>query len=295
MHPRYGITLALGLSSPVAANTAVDCDVLHRVLEDLSGYSISAPPATAEDIWCVLGQARLTAAGRPDLTLDRLRVMGRGELAEGPPIFVSVELTGLRLSSKAAERQVPEWLQSAMRLQSADIAFLLYTAQAEDLLNIRAVSVKLSGGMVLELDVQIRSAGMSATSILTGELTELLLRLRNDGRTLRPAMEAAGAALDGGALGARAIDSARAALNRIADALPEDNLFAASREEIMSAIRGLPQERGEFVLRLSSTGGIGAADIGLLALAEDPVSPEALARFLRGTVLNATWQPGLAP
>jgi hypothetical protein len=150
----------------------------------------------------------------------------------------------------------------------------------------------LSGGTRVEIDADIAGAGMSAASILGGTLTELRLRWRSDGRTLRPMMEAVGLAIRDASDPAAPVDVARAALLGIVGNLPPESMVGGAQKAATALVRAVPQGRGRLDLSLTSAR-IGAAELGLLALAEDPDGPEALARLLAGAVLAIDWQPGL--
>jgi hypothetical protein len=292
MRIRLALALALasGLAVPAPAEDAPECRALVAVLQDLSGYAVTAPPAAPDDVWCVLDGARLTPTRGPELAAKRLRVSGR--LKDGALEVVTVDAGGLQLLSKAGAAKPPDWLGSATRLQTADLSLSLYRNEAEDLLEVRSFMLTFSGGSRIEIDARIRGAGLSAASILTGSLTELRLRWRSDGRILRPAMEAAGLAMGDAAEGAAPVDAARAALLEIVGNLPDEILFEDAAKELARFLRALPQGRGRLVLSLTSDG-IGAAELGLLALADDPTGPEALARLLAGSVLTVDWLPGL--
>jgi hypothetical protein len=259
-------------------------------MRDVSGYELVAPPAAPDDVWCVFDGARLTAPQGPELTAKRLRLFGR--LADGSLEVLTVEAGGLQLLSKAGAAELPDWLRSATRLQTADLSLSLYRNAAEDVLEVRSAILTLSGGSRIGIDARVRGAELSAASILTGSLTELRLRWRNDGRILRPAMEAAGLALGEAAQGAAPVDAARALLLQIVANLPRENLFGDAGKEAVQFLRALPQGRGRLLLTLTSEG-IGAAELGLLALADDPTGPEALARLMAGSVLVVDWEPGL--
>jgi hypothetical protein len=290
MRSRLALALVLGLVTPGLADDAPECSALAEAMRDVSGYELVAPPAAPDDVWCVFDGARLTAPQGPELTAKRLRLFGR--LADGSLEVLTVEAGGLQLLSKAGAAELPDWLRSATRLQTADLSLSLYRNAAEDVLEVRSAILTLSGGSRIGIDARVRGAELSAASILTGSLTELRLRWRNDGRILRPAMEAAGLALGEAAQGAAPVDAARALLLQIVANLPRENLFGDAGKEAVQFLRALPQGRGRLLLTLTSEG-IGAAELGLLALADDPTGPEALARLMAGSVLVVDWEPGL--
>jgi hypothetical protein len=148
--------------------------------------------------------------------------------------------------------------------------------------------------MDLAIEADLAGGGLSAASVLTASVTGLRLRWRNDGRVLRPAMEAAGARLEAGSSGPAAVDAARTALLDLAGALPLQSLVGETADALEDLVRDLPQGRGQLTVELTSDG-IGAAQLGLLALSDSPAGPDALARFLAGTAVSIDWQPGIAP
>ncbi len=293
MRISLGIVLAAGLVRAASAETALDCAAVTALARDLSGYAVTAPPAAPVDGWCVLDQARLSAPGRPDLSATTLRL--RGTATDAAPVTLHFEVKGVRLALKPGDRQVPDWLQAALRLQRGDLSGAVHHNAAEDRLELQSVRLALSGGSEVRIEARLRGAALSRRSFFSGLLTDLRLTWKNDARLTRAAMEAAGQELDEGAGGPAAIDATRAALGGIVEALPQGSLVGPSREELAQLIRDLPQGPGRLVLDLVSQEGIGAVQIGLLALRDDPEGPEALADLLAGTTLSIDWQPGLAP
>jgi hypothetical protein len=297
------ITLALALTSGARAELRLECPALLAVMQDLTGYAVTAPPTALTDGACVLDRARLTAAGRPDLTVDNLRIGGNSPAdatmsvgaREVAPTRLDLDLAGVRLAPKPGADEVPGWLQSALRLQSADLTVSLQRNESEDVLNLRSGRLALSGGTELTFEATVRGAEISRFSILTGLLTDLQVNWKSDGRLVRPAMETAGKTLEDGASGSAAIDAARAALRDVADALPPSRFVGGSLEELEQLIQDLPQGRGRMAFGLTSSQGIGAVSLGLLAMADDPTGPDALADLLADSLVTVDWQPGLAP
>ena len=95
--------------------------------------------------------------------------------------------------------------------------------------------------------------------------------------------------------GAGAIAATGALASREWTSLPGTSLPDDAAEALAGFVTALPQGRGRLVLDLGSEAGIGAAELGLLALAKDPSGAEALARFLAGARISAQWVPGLSP
>ena len=292
MHLRLGMLLAL-LAGPVAGETPATCDALVGAVESLTGLRVSAPPASAADGWCVLDGARLTGDRAPQTSVERLRLAGTE--AEGELLSMEIDGAGLRMRPALNDSDMPGWLRDLMRLQSAEVHLRISRDAAADRLVLEDGRLGLSGGGELLVTAGIAGARLSAPSMLTGRVTTLHLEWRNDGRTLRPVMEALGAEVDSQATGTQAVLAARAALLRVVEALPEASLPEAAAEALAGFVAELPQGRGRLVLDFGSEVGIGAVQIGLLALADDPLSPEALARLFAGSVIGASWQPGLAP
>ena len=290
MRLSLGVILAFGLAGPVAAETA-DCQILVETLETFTGLDLSAPPAGVQDGWCVLDGARLTGEGAPQVSVERLRVAGT--VAQDELLSLEIEGAGLRVRPALNDRDMPGWLRDLLRLQSAEVHLLLRRDEAADRLVLEGGRLDLSGGGVLLLTGEAQGAHLSAASILTGRVTALHLEWKNDGRTLRPVMEALGTAVDPRSTGTQAVLAARAALLGVVDAMPESSLPEADAEALTSFIAALPQGRGRLVLDFASDAGIGAAQLGLLALSDDPTSPEALARLFDGARINAGWAPGI--
>lgn len=297
MRLRSGLLLAL-LAGPVsgetlAGGTGPDCDRLVGTIETFTGLSLTAAPAAGVKGRCVLDGARLTGDGAPQVSLERLRVAG--SVADDALLSLEIDGAGLRMRPALNDRDMPGWLRDLLRLQSAEVHLLLRRDEVADRLVLEGGRLGLSGGGELVLTGEVAGARLSAASILTGRVTALHLDWKNDGRTLRPVLEALGAEVDPQATGTQAVLAARGALLSVLDAVPESSLPDADREALAAFIAALPQGRGRLVLDLGSEAGIGAAELGLLALAKDPSGAEALARFLAGARISAQWVPGLSP
>lgn len=281
------------LPVPVAAATPADCDALVIGVRTLTGIGLDAPPAPMAGDWCVLDGARVSAASGVRITADRLRLRGRADA--GTLMSLEVESRGVRVLPGLGEREMPDWLRDMSRLQTADLRLDLRRDEAADVLRLVDFRLALSGGGALALEAEVAGAGLEPGTVLAGRLTRLRADWISDGRTLRPALAAWGARLEPGADGARAVDAAREALVALAGELPRAAVPEAAQEDLRAALRALPQGRGRLVVDLVSDRGIGAADLGVLALARDPAGSEALARFLADSRLEIDWQPGIAP
>ena len=291
MRLSLGMMLTLGLAGPVAAETAADCDIVVETLESVTGLDLSTPPAGIQDGWCVLDGARLTGEGAPQVSVERLRVTGT--VAADELLSLEVEGAGLRVRPALNDREMPGWLRDLLRLQSADFHLLLRRDEAADRLVLDGGRLDLSGGSALVLTGEVAGAHLSAASVLTGRVTALHLDWKNDGRTLRPVMEALGTEIDPRATGTQAVLAAREALLEVTEAIPDGNLPEADAEALAAFIGALPQGRGRLVLDFASDAGIGAAGLGLLALSDDPASPAALARLFGGARISVGWTPGI--
>jgi hypothetical protein len=290
MRLEAGLILALALAQPVAADPAA-CPVLVAALEGATGLDLSAPPAPDVAGWCVLDSVR--SAGAVRVSAETLQV--RGETAGDGLVVLELEGSGLKVAPALNNRAMPDWLRDLLRLQSADMRLSLRRDEALDVLLVDRARVILSGGGELALTGEVAGADLVAASLLTARVTRLQVRWKNDGRTLRPVMEALGAELQPGTQGTEAVLAARQALQGVAAALPADSLDDAAREALTEVIEALPQGRGTLDLELASEAGIGAAQLGLLALAEDPTGPKALQRLFIGSRLVIGWSPGIAP
>ncbi|WP_128515626.1 hypothetical protein [Tabrizicola thermarum] len=290
MRRELGLVLAL-LCGPVMAEPAA-CPQLLAALESATGTRITAPPSGTEDGWCVFDRAVLKADGAPDLVAERLRL--RGDLDEGALVSLAVRAGGVRVSPGLGQRDLDPVLREALRLQTAEVA--LDATVGPEGIALRDGVVRLSGGSELAVAADIAGVGISAGSLMLGRLTWARLDWRNDGKLLRPVLQAWGEGLaDGAARGAAAIDASRATLRQIVGNLPEALVPEDGAGQLKRLIDALPQGRGRLVLELSRPGGIGAAELGVAALSRDPLGPEALARLFSGAVLAVDWQPGLAP
>lgn len=276
------------LAGPVMAEPA-GCPRLSAALTGLTGYAVTASPAGPEDGWCVFDRAVLKAEGAPDLGADRLRL--RGEMAEGALVALALEAGGVRMALGLGQRDMDPVLRETLRLQAAEVAFDV--AAGPEGLALRNARVKLSGGTEVRVEADIAGAGLSAGALLTGRLTFARIDWRNDGRLLRPALEAAGTGLEPGAKGPAAINAARTALRALVSALPEGLIAGEGGKELMQLIDALPQGRGRLVVEFR--GDIGAADLGLAVLSDDPLGPKTLARLFQGAEVSVDWQPGIAP
>lgn len=283
--------LACALAGPVLAETAAGCDVVVETVESFTGLDLSAPPAAPQDGWCVLDGARLTGEGAPQVSVERLRVAGTE--AEGELLSLEVEGEGLRVRPALNGRDMPGWLRDLLRLQSAEAHLLLERDAAADRLVLADGRLDLSGGGALVLTGEMAGAHLSAPSILTGRVMALRMEWKNDGRTLRPVMEALGTAVEPRSTGTQAVLTAREALLGVVDAMPESSLPEADLKALEAFIAALPQGRGRLVLDFASDAGIGAAQLGLLALSDDPTGSEALARLFDGAWISVGWTPGI--
>ena len=292
MRLRLWMLLAL-MAGPVAGETAAGCDTVVAAVESFTGLSLSFPPAALEDGWCVLDGARLTGDGAPQVSVARLRLAGT--MAEDELLSVEIDGAGLRVRPALNDRDMPGWLRDLLRLQSAEVHLLVRRDEATGRLVLEGGRLGQSGGGELLLTAEVAEARLSAGSILTGRVVALHLEWTNDGRTLRPVMEALGTEVDPGMSGTQAVLAARAALLGVVHAIPEGSLPEADGEALERFIAALPQGRGRLVLDFGAETGIGAAQLGLLALSDDPAGPGALARLLSDAVLAVDWQPGLAP
>jgi hypothetical protein len=287
---------AVSLVSPAAADIKLaDCADLSALLESFTGYDLAAPPAGDADGWCVLDGASLqaTATDRPDLKADHLRL--RGTVANGVPVSVELDLSGLRLVTGLGGKAIDPDLQAMFRLQSGDLQLAASVNPATGALEIRGLTLRLSGGTDLTLGADIWGAGLSPQSLAAGKLTALDLDWRNDGRLLVPAMEASGAALTPDLSRAEATRAARTALGAVVDALPASLFADDGKDHLVRLIAALPQGRGRLRLSLTSPDGIGAARLIVAGMADAPLSPETMASLFAGASLSASWQPGLAP
>jgi hypothetical protein len=292
MHLRLCAILTLVLAQPVAAEPA-GCPMLIAALEGATGLALSAPPAPDVAGWCVLDGFRSSGDSAVRVSAEVLRL--RGETVGDGLVALEVEAAGLRVTPALGNRDMPDWLRDLLRLQSAELRVDLRRDEDENLLVLDLAQLRLSGGGELLLKGKIAGAELSAPSLLTGRLTELYLEWQNDGRTLRPILEAWGARLQPGATGTEAVLAARSKLESIVAAMPEGSQLDGLPDGVDGFIAALPQGRGRLLMVAGSDNGIGAVELGRLALAKDPTGPEALARFFAGTRVSIAWTAGLNP
>ena len=292
MRLRSGVLLAL-LAGPVGAEPVADCARLVGLVKIATGSSLTAPPAAMDGDWCVLDGAHSTREGAVRVSLERLRV--RGEAAGDALLALEIVGEGLRVTPALNDRDMADWLRDLLRMQTASFHLAVRRDEAADRLLLEDGRLGLSGGSELALTAEVAGAGLSAASLLAGRVTGLHLEWKNDGRTLRPVMEAMGAGLEPGATGTQAVLASRAALTAGIAAMPGGSLPDDAAEALAGFVTALPQGRGRLVLDLGAEPGIGAVELGLLALTEDPMAPEALARLFRGVQVGAGWTPGMAP
>lgn len=286
MRLRLGLALVVGLAGRILAEPA-SCDRLGQEIRGLAG--LTAPPSGMEDGWCVLDGARTGGEGLR-IAVERLRV--RGEVVQDRLTRFSLVAKGLRARPALDDRDMPDWLRDAMRLQSAEVHLILARDEAADRLRLEFGQVKLSGGAEAVVLAEVAGAEIAPDALLRGRLTRLHVQWTNDGRTLRPVMEAGGARLQPGATGDAAVLATRSLLQALVAAMPEASLQAADAKALEAFIRAMPQGRGRLVVNVRSDEGISAVELGLLALARDPTGPEALARLFAGTAVSAKWKPG---
>lgn len=292
------LLVCLGLSLPAGAETGpADCAALVAAVQTVSGYAVTAPPAGADAGWCVLDRAVLRAASgsevAPEFSAEGLRL--RGTEAKGVAVSLEVQVTGLRLRSKAGVQAGEDRLRTIFRLQSADIGLRVILNPATDTLEIREGLLRLSGGTELVLSADIKGGGLTLASLAGGRLTALDLEWRNDGRLPRPLMELAGQRLPAAPNGTGSVEAARLALGDLIATLPETVLSGDDRAALARMVASLPQGRGRLRLSLTASEGIGAARLLVAGLSEDPRGAAALERLLSGVRLTAAWRPGLAP
>lgn len=278
------------LAGPAAAEPA-DCAALVAAFEGLTGYAVTAPPSGAEAGWCVLDRATLRAEGAPALGAERLRL--QGETSEGALVTLALDAGGVRLAPGLGQRDMDPVLRETLRLQTADVRAVA-TVGPEGMV-LRDARLRLSGGTDVRIEAEIAGAGLQPGALLVGRLTLARFDWRNDGKLLRPAMQAWGEGLADGAAGEAGVDVARVALRHLVQNLPDAMFEDDGQDRLEAMIDALPQGRGWLRLEFRAPEGIGMAAVGIAALSDDPLGPTALARLFQGAEVTVDWQPGIAP
>jgi hypothetical protein len=286
----------VALAAPLGAEpVAATCPALIAAVDGFDGYKLTVPPAGPEDGWCVLDGAalRAEALGRPDLTVDRLRLRGMVDGAD--LVAIEVDLAGLRAAYKANDDSVDDRARGLVRLQSADLRFGANVDAATGQVTLSGGVLRLSSGTEVAFSAAAQAGGLSGPALLAGRLTSLNLDWKNDARLLRPVMEMLGERLVEGASPGAAVDATRQALRQVVESLPAAALGEDSGPELEQWIAALPQGRGRLTLALVSADGIGAGQVLMAGLQTDGLGPQALAKLLSGAEITATWTPGIAP
>lgn len=293
MRLELGFILALGLGAAAQAQTTADCDTLSAAVQTAVGVGLPALLAGRDGDWCALDGARLVGDGPVRVSAESLRI--RGEVTDGELLALEVDAGGLRVTPSLTNRDMPGWLRDLLRLQRTDLHLALRRDEAADLLALDNLHLSLSGGSELVLAAQVAGGRLSAASVLTGRVTALHLEWSNDGRVLRPVIEALGTAIAPDASGTTSVDTARSALLGLVGVLPSEVVPEASAKALSEFVRALPQGRGRLVVDFTSDSGIGAAQLGLLAMSDAPMGAQALGRVFAGSEVSASWTPGLTP
>ncbi len=159
MRIRLGLVLAL-MVGPALAEPA-SCDRLRQEMKGLAG--LTAPPSGVEDGWCVLDGARTGGEGLR-ITVERLRV--RGEVVQDRLTRLSLVAKGLRARPALDDRDMPDWLRDALRLQSAEVHLILARDEDADRLRLEFGQVKLSGGAEAVVLAEVAGAEIAPDALL---------------------------------------------------------------------------------------------------------------------------------
>jgi hypothetical protein len=293
MRLELGLLLAL-LAGPVqAGGTAMSCVAAAGLLTQLTGYTLSLPGNPNAEGWCIADRVALRSDGRPRITVERLWL--QVSASDGEPDSLSLIVDGLRVTPDLNDRTMDKPLREMLRLQTVDATLTLRRSTVFDGLELRRGLVTLSGGSKAAIEADLAGAGLSARAMLPARLTGLHLEWWNDGRILRPLMEAAGETFAEGKTGTAAVDAAREALQGLTANLPGPSLVGETASGLRQLSDALPQGRGRLAVDFVSDAGIGGAQLAILALSDDPAGPEALARLFAGSRLTVEWQDGTAP
>jgi hypothetical protein len=293
MRLSLGLVLAVGLAGAASADTAMECRELGALVEALTGYSLTVPPAPNVAAWCVADGAVLRAEGWPRITVERLHLAGTK--VDGKAESLSLVIGGLRVVPDLDDRSMDPRLRAALRLQTVDMMLTVRRSKVFDGLELRAGVIALSGGTELLVEADLLGAGFDTRTLLSSALSKLELEWKNDGQTLRPVMEALGERLVDGVAGSTAVDAARLFLRQTAENMPETLFMGSSRDELAQLVAALPLGRGRLVMAFQAEAGIGATKLAIAALSGDPLSAEVLTRLFAGASLSLDWQPGLQP
>ncbi len=272
----------------------------------VGGYELNQSVMLEQAGWCFVQGAALVGqnVNQPNISVASLRVRGAGlgqaAAPEGGFREAEVVATGVRVAPKIADRGISDKLRTYLRVQVADVSFVIrWNVETGELL-LRQFQLVLADGTKVTLGADIEGAQLASLqaaqlSVLVARLTVMDFVMISKGQAVRPLVEAVAQELvPKDTAPARAIEAARAMVLSGVDALPDAAFDGASKSALRNWIAAMPQPAGKLAIALRAEAGIGALQVALAALQADPTSEAALAALFDGATVRATWQPGAA-
>lgn len=287
--------------------TPASCAALwSSVPADLGGYELNQAAMVEGAGWCVAQGVALLGqeVKQPNISVATLRVRGAGlaqmAVPEGGFRELEVEAKGLRVAPKINDRGISDKLRTYLRVQVADVSFLIRWNAETGAVQLRQFQLALADGtkMTLGADIaggQLQTMQAAQLSLLVARLTAMDLTLITKGQGLRPLVDAlAQDMVPKDTNPAQALDAARAVVLSSVDSLPDAAFSGPSKSALRDWIEALPQPAGKLTVALQAEAGIGAVQVALAGLLDDPTGAAALDAVFDGATVRVDWQPGAA-
>jgi hypothetical protein len=308
------ITLtALAVMSSMAGNAAAEdmtpasCAALWSGVPALvGGYELNQSVMVEQAGWCfVQGVALLgQKVNQPNISMATLRVRGDGlaqtVAPDGGFRELEVDATGLRVAPKISDRGISDKLRTYLRVQVADVSFVIRWNAQTGAVQLRQFQLALADGTKVTLGADIEGAQLGSLqaaqlSLLVARLTAMDLAMVTKGQGMRPLVEAvAQEMVPKDTVPGRAIEAARRVVLSGVDVLPDAAFDGPSKSALRDWVEALPQPAGKLVIALRAEVGIGAVQVALAAMTDNPTSAAALEAVFSGATVRVDWQPGAA-
>ena len=285
--------------------TSASCAVLWGYVPGfLGGYEVNQTISVEQAGWCVTQGVALLGqdVNQPNISATTLRIRA-GALAqtaapEDEFHELEVDATGVRVAPKISDRGISDKLRTFLRVQVADVSFVIRWSEKTGAVQLRQVRLALADGTTLTFGADIAGAQLGSLqaaqlSLLVARLTVLDMALVTKGQGLRPLVDALAQDMaPRGTANARAIDAARAIVLSGIDDLPDAAFSGPSKAALRAWVEALPQPAGRLAIALRAEAGIGAVQVALAALKDKPVGAAALDTLFNGATVRVDWQPG---